>query len=300
MSFKELKVKYDFKPELDVEGCEVDYDVFKAMISDRSNFRINTGKSNYIDHYLKYNRNEAESYQKFVNCRKTLTDSVIDTQRTEIDLKWKRIEPMVSVKKTPIQDIVPKFFLSKLLQMRTVDKLSGKVKDPNQSIEASIESPRKLDDSTSSPQLRKSPNHLSKPSLINPQLADTKLRILDGTPNIPGAKTPFSHMLTNFKSHAYSKINYSNNLTLELKDLSAKQGSSVICAREGFVMVISKSLYTKQVKDLCVLGGIGSDIVQTYDHYGLASKLLINRQQSQNLAIRDYQDRPIPDRSASL
>lgn len=214
--------------------------------------------------YLQYNKHEAEAYQKFVIDRKAATENATDRQRDEINQKWNEIQPLVKVSKTPMQELVPKFFLSKIMQMRNMEKLSGNVKDPNFDKELQSPTRGKTKDEQSSPGVK--PARLgAKPSLAMVQAS------IDKSPNMTSGKAPFGHMLVDFKS----KINLSNSLTLELRDKTLKQADSIICAREGFCMVLTVMNYTKQAKDLCVLGGIGSDVVQTLDHYSLSSRLYL-------------------------
>lgn len=241
--------------------------------TERSAFRVKTQINNHLTQYLNYNKNEIDFYNKFIGERKEEAEKNLEQQRLSDSIKYKEIQSLVRVKKTVIQNLVPKFFLSKLLEKKNLEKLSD-----NQSgtVEFKDESPM-INSKTK--EKEKDPDQTNKLIKVYDNSAQNSRFTVDKpqkSPLLPmgNAKTPFA--LNSFSSQAFHKITMTGNISLYLKNKSTNYPISVNCARESFCMVMPYQTYSRHPRRIYALGGIGSDIVPTLDSYDIKCKQYSN------------------------
>lgn len=208
---------------------------------------------------MNHNRKETYTYKKFVENRQIEQKEANDLKSKRNKQKIQKLQSKIKIKKTVIQEILPKFFLARLQDKKDMDVLTGKSQDqsdPKHDI-------KELDSATSR-------NNPVKKDLV-PKI------VLDNSPQTNKAKSTFGNLLSGmgFSSTAFRKqtITMGAGVCLELKDRNPKGAKPIVCAREGFLMVLCKHHFTNQPKEIYVLGGIGSDVISTLDHLNLNSKL---------------------------
>lgn len=254
-------MEQEFKPSLEIEGIEDDQG-FSAMLPKKKSFRITTEQNNYLDQYLRHNKHETEIYDKFVSHKKAQTEKELEHLKKEDRFKQRRIEPLLQIKRNAFQDIVPKFFLNKIQIQKELDVVSGKVNTETiehgwDEIKSGQKSTLEGKDGTRQPPQQDNTSKNSK--------------ALGATPKAPPIiKNPFVSLFSGFTAQALKKVNYSGKGILELKDRSIKNSSTIVCAREGFTMVLTKYNFRGGPKELVLLGGIGSDIISSLDRYDLS------------------------------
>ena len=208
---------------------------------------------------------ESSCYKNFVEDRKREQKELNEKIANELKLKQEHIQSKIKVKKTVFQDILPKFFLAKLKEKKEIEVLTGKSQDLNEP--PTTGPPPKEEGDPSSTKETKEIGSKKEVSFRNP---------LDSSPTAGKPKTTFGNLLSGlgFSSTVLKKqaIAVGAGVTLELKDRNTKGSRQIVCAREGFCMVVSRHHFTNQPKDIWVLGGIGSDIITTLDHLNIMSR----------------------------
>ena len=262
ISFREIKEKYDFKPLNDGGGKDGDVFDFNHIADEKSNI---TNKGNMIlEQYLKHNKKESGCYEKFVEGRKQEQREKIEKKTEEIKSKQLLIQSKVKVKKSLLQEILPKFFLAKIKEKKEMDHLIGHSEEQGQGDKPQFESIKTISKG-SEKQISSHPSKREISFKLNKDDLSSK------------ARNPFGSLFSGlgFSSAIMKKqvIFSGGGATLELKDRSGKSNKQIICAREGFCMVLSRHHFTNDAKDIWVLGGIGSDIITSIDHLSLSSNI---------------------------
>lgn len=223
--------------------------------------KANQNKNEIVERYLSHNRKETNTYNKFVEARQSEQKEANDLKNRKANHKIHKLQSKIKVKKAILQEILPKFFLAKIQEKKDIDVLTGKSQDQS---DPKFEN-KELDSATN--------------KIVPMNKEQPPKGILDNSPQTTKAKTGFGSILSGagFSGAVFKKqaITMGAGVCLELKDRNPKGTKPIICAREGFCMVLCKHHFTNQPKEIFVLGGIGSDIIPTLDHLNLSCNLFL-------------------------
>lgn len=215
-----------------------------------------------VEQYLRHNRTETLSYQKYVEQRCSEKKALDEKKANEYKLKVSQVHSKMRVKKTVVQDILPKYFLAKIQEKKDIDATMARNHKPSESnLDTLVLNERKDINGSSLGHSNFRKNESSKESDL-----PTLPRVNFGN-ELSGLG--FSKMI-----HKKQNLAIGAGMTLELKDRSGKGTKPINCAREGFTMVMTRCPFLNQPKDIWVLGGIGSDIIKTLDQMNLPSKII--------------------------